>query len=68
MQLEKWSEAEQVFRESVRLRPNDGSPYANLASALYRQSRIEEAREQAQKAIERGLRFHWVYRVLGIEP
>lgn len=68
MQMEKWSDAEEMFREASRLRPNDGSPCANLAVALLRQNRNEEAREQALKAIERGVRSHWVYRELGLNP
>jgi Flp pilus assembly protein TadD len=68
MQMEKWSEAEAMFREAARLRPNDGSPYANLAGSLFRQNRNTEARQQALKAIERGQRSHWVYRELGLNP
>ncbi|MDH3253845.1 MAG: FG-GAP-like repeat-containing protein, partial [Acidobacteriota bacterium] len=45
--------AEATFRELVRIAPDDPLPYANLAIALLRQQRLDEARGWVGKALVR---------------
>jgi eukaryotic-like serine/threonine-protein kinase len=47
--------AAEAGREAVRLSPDVASAYSNLAGALYRLSRFEEAREVYRQAMSRGI-------------
>jgi hypothetical protein len=48
------SNAERIFRETVRLHPDAGSGYNNLAQVLMEQGRQQEALETAKKAVSIG--------------
>ena len=53
---------EDAFRETIRLHPQAGSAYNNLAQILMEQGRYTEALEMARKAVSLGGPFQAVYR------
>ena len=52
--LGELKDAESIFRKTVRLHPEEGSPLNNLAQILFEQGRNQEALEAAQKAVSLG--------------
>jgi hypothetical protein len=62
----KWAEAEKAYREATRLKPGEGYYHAQLASALLKLGRRDEAITAARKAIQLGLEDHEVFDELGL--
>ncbi len=52
--LGQFEQAIEELREAIRLNPDYGSPYRNLATAYLRLSRIDEARAMADLVVARG--------------
>lgn len=50
----RYPDAEQACRRSIALQPEVPTPYYNLACALARQNRVEEALEVLGQAVQRG--------------
>jgi cytochrome c-type biogenesis protein CcmH/NrfG len=61
-------EAEQAYREAIRLEPQEGVHHANLAGTLFELDRRGDALAAAREAIRLGYQSHWVYRQLGLRP
>ena len=53
--------SERAFKEAIRLHPNSGSAYNNLAQVLLEQGRHREAREAARRAGSLGGPLQAVY-------
>jgi tetratricopeptide (TPR) repeat protein len=62
----RYREAETEYREAVRLRSDSGLFQANLAGALLRLNRREDAVPEARSAIAKGESKHWVIKELGL--
>lgn len=67
MSQSNWAEAEKEYRKAATLDPNNGQYSADLAGALLRLGRVEEARGFAGQAIRLGFKTHWSYRELGLQ-
>ena len=63
----KYTEAEEQYRKALQMNGSLARTCANLAGALLRQSRSEEARPLAFRAIELGVTEHWVFQELDID-
>ncbi len=50
--LHRDAEAEEAFRQSLALRPNDASTHFNLSRVLERLGRVDEARAERKRALE----------------
>jgi tetratricopeptide (TPR) repeat protein len=59
--LGQFKEAEKAFREIIRLHPDEGSAYNNLAQVLLEQGRLREALASATKAVSLGGPLQAVY-------
>jgi len=60
-----YSQAETIFRQVIRINPQDALAYYNLGTALYDQGKLEEAITYYQKAIQLNAKFAGTYIVLG---
>ncbi|HLK59127.1 MAG TPA: AAA family ATPase, partial [Chthonomonadaceae bacterium] len=60
--------AEEQYRKAIQMNGRMAEAYANLAGALLKQDRPEAARPFAVKAAELGLKEHWVFPALGLDP
>ena len=47
-----FAEAESIFRQVLKIRPDSSNTYNNLGSALYSQGKLDEAIANYQKAIK----------------
>ena len=57
----RYADAARSYREAIERRPEEGILHANLAGALLRLGRVEEARRAARRARDLGANEHWVY-------
>ena len=55
----------EAYALAVELKPQEPIFHANLAGALVKLNRIDEARRHAQEAISKGMTEHWVFKTLG---
>jgi tetratricopeptide (TPR) repeat protein len=62
----KWRDAAQAYREAMRLRPEHSYYHAQLAGALLKLDRRDEAMREALEAARLGLEDHEVFDELGI--
>jgi tetratricopeptide (TPR) repeat protein len=67
-QQEKWAEAAEAYRGAVQLEPDTGSHHGNLAAALMRDGKRDEAVAEAKEVMRCGIKEHWIYRELGLTP
>jgi len=58
--------AELHYREAIAIEPGNGATHADLAGALLREGKRQDATNEASKAIQLGWRTHWVYKELAI--
>jgi tetratricopeptide (TPR) repeat protein len=65
---QKWGEAAEAYRNAVQLEPDTGSHHANLATALLRAGKRDEAVTEAKEAMRCGIKEHSIYRELGLTP
>jgi hypothetical protein len=63
----KWAAAVAAYREALRQEPDFGQLHAELAHALLRQGKGEEALKEAQEARRLGQENHPVYKELGLK-
>lgn len=63
---EKFAEAEKWFRKAIELDSESNLAHANLARALLRQGKRDEALTEAKRAKELGLKEHSVFDELGL--
>jgi len=62
----EFAEAEKHYREAITIEPDNGATHADLAGALLREGKRQDATAEASKALQLGFRSHWVYRELAI--
>jgi Flp pilus assembly protein TadD len=63
----KYKTAEEIYRVAVQLKPQVGLYYANLAGALYKQGKMQEAVKMAMKAKQHKSIPHWIFKRLNME-
>ena len=61
-----FSEAESIFRQVIKIDPNDASAHYNLGKALRQQGKLEEAVASYQQAIQLDPNYAIAYNNLGI--
>jgi tetratricopeptide (TPR) repeat protein len=59
------AEAAALYRESIRLTPNDAGPHLNLGLILYQSGKIDEAEREYREAIRCAPRLAEAHHVLG---
>lgn len=66
--LKDYTGAEQSYRNAIGIKDNDANLHANLACALFAQGRKDDATVSAKRAMELGMKEHWIYKSLGLTP
>ncbi len=64
----RFADAEQFYRIAIELQPFVATYQAHLAGALFRSGKRAEALQYANAAVKLGLKVHWVYKELGLQP
>ena len=64
----QYARAEAAYREAIRRYPQNAGFYAYLAGAVLEQGRRPEAEQLAREAIRHGLKDHWIFLKLKIDP
>src|SRR5262249_22989328 len=62
----RYADAVEEYKKAIERDSQQGVFYANMAGALYRLNRLDEARSAARDAQQRGYKNHWIYKVLGL--
>jgi superkiller protein 3 len=60
-----YSQAETIFRQVIRINPQDVNAYNNLGNALRKQGKLEEAITNYQKAIQLDPKYAYAYNGMG---